>query len=154
VSKFAIRLDDLRGPEIIALLGEHLREMHAKTPIESVHALDLEGLRHPDVTFWTAWDGAELVGCGALKRLDPGHAEIKSMRTAEAARGRGVASAVLAHILAEASSAGFGRVSLETGSGEFFAPARALYEKFGFVACGPFADYTDDPNSSFYTRSM
>jgi len=154
VSKFAIRLDDLREPEIIALLGEHLREMHAKTPIESVHALDLEGLRHPDVTFWTAWDGAELVGCGALKRLDPGHAEIKSMRTAEAARGRGVASAVLAHILAEASSAGFGRVSLETGSGEFFAPARALYEKFGFVACGPFADYTDDPNSSFYTRSM
>ena len=154
MSALSIRVDDLRGVEIVALLEEHLRDMHAVTPAESVHALDLDGLRRPNVTFWTAWDGTELVGCGALKRLDDAHAEIKSMRTTRAARGRGVASAVLAHILTEASRMGFGQVNLETGSGEFFAPARALYEKFGFVACGPFEDYTDDPNSSYYTMAL
>ena len=146
-----IRLDDLRGPETIGLLDEHLHDMHTTAPPESVHALDLDGLRAPEIMFWTAWFGSEIAGCGALKRLGEDDAEIKSMRTAERFRGRGVASAILRHILAEATRQGYRRVSLETGSGEFFAPARALYEKFGFVACGPFADYTEDPNSSYYT---
>ena len=146
-----IRLDDLRGPETIGLLDEHLHDMHTTAPPESVHALDLDGLRAPEIMFWTAWFGSEIAGCGALKRLGKDDSEIKSMRTADRFRGRGVASAILRHILAEATRQGYRRVSLETGSGEFFAPARALYEKFGFVACGPFADYTEDPNSSYYT---
>ncbi len=154
MSSLSIKVDDLRGPEIAALLEQHLRDMHAVTPIESIHALDLDELRRPEITFWTAWDGSDLMGCGALKRLDDAHAEIKSMRTAETARGRGVASAILRHILAEAARMGFRRVSLETGSQPFFAAARSLYEKFGFVPCGPFADYTDDPNSRYYTRTL
>jgi putative acetyltransferase len=149
-----IGLDDLQGPEIIAFLEEHLRDMRSSSPIDSCHVLDLEGLRRPDITFWSAWEDSTLLGCGALKRLDPGHAEIKSMRTSVSARGRGVGSAILRHILAEAAGRGYSRVSLETGAGEFFAPARALYEKFGFVACGPFADYEDDPNSAYYTRTV
>jgi putative acetyltransferase len=147
-----IRLDDLRGPEVAAFLEEHLEDMRAVSPPESKHALDLDALRKPEITFWTVWDGDLLVGCGALKELDPTHAEIKSMRTAAACRGRGVASAMLRHILHEAGSRGYLRLSLETGSGEFFAAARALYEKFGFVVCQPFADYKPDPNSYFMTR--
>jgi len=128
--------------------------MRAASPPESTHALDLDGLRRPDITFWTAWDGNVLVGCGALKELDPAHGEIKSMRTAATHRGRGVASAMLTRILEEAAGRGYRRLSLETGSGEFFAPARTLYAKFGFVPCPPFADYWDDPNSCFLTREL
>jgi putative acetyltransferase len=149
-----IRVDDLRGPEIAAMLAEHLEDMHASSPEDSCHALDLEGLRRPEVTFWTAWEGSVLAGCGAIKRLDATHAEIKSMRTGPAFRGRGVGSQMLAHILDEARSRGYRRVSLETGAGEFFAPARALYEKFGFVACPPFEGYQDDPNSYYMTREI
>ncbi len=149
-----IRVDDLRGPEIAAMLEEHLDDMRAASPPESTHALDLDGLRRPDITFWTAWDGNVLVGCGALKELDPAHGEIKSMRTAATHRGRGVASAMLTRILEEAAGRGYRRLSLETGSGEFFAPARTLYAKFGFVPCPPFADYWDDPNSCFLTREL
>jgi putative acetyltransferase len=149
-----IRVDDLRGPEIAAMLEEHLEDMHASSPEDSCHALDLEGLRRPEVTFWTAWDGPVLAGCGAIKRLDGTHAEIKSMRTAATFRGRGIGSQMLAHILVEARGRGYRRVSLETGAGEFFAPARALYVKFGFVACAPFADYRDDPNSYYMTREI
>jgi putative acetyltransferase len=147
-----IRLDDLRGPEIAAFLEEHLEDMRAVSPPESKHALDLDGLRKPEVTFWSVWDGDRLVGCGALKELDPTHGEIKSMRTAAARRGRGVASAMLNHILEVGAGRGYRRLSLETGSGEFFAPARALYEKFGFLATEPFGDYKPDPNSYFMTR--
>jgi putative acetyltransferase len=149
-----IRLDDLRGPEIIALLKDHLEDMHASSPEESCHALDLDGLRKPDVTFWTAWEGDVLIGCGALKELDSTQAEIKSMRTVAAQRGRGVASAVMGKIVSEAVERGYARLSLETGSGDFFAPARALYEKFGFVECRPFGDYRDDPHSYFMTREL
>lgn len=149
-----IRRDDLRGPEIVAFLEEHLKEMYAVSPPESVHALDLDGLRKPEITFWAAWDGDLLVGCGALKELDSTHGEIKSMRTAAAYRGRGVASAMLAHIVEETVTRGYERLSLETGSEEFFAPARALYEKFGFVVCEPFADYWADPNSYFMTKAL
>ncbi|MFY7953070.1 MAG: GNAT family N-acetyltransferase [Armatimonadaceae bacterium] len=146
-----IRRDDLTGPEVRELLEEHLRHMHEITPAESVHALDLTGLRKPDITFWTAWDGAELLGCGAVRELDPTHGEVKSMRTARRHWRKGVGRAVLAHIVAEARRRGYARLSLETGAMAAFAPAHRLYESFGFVPCGPFVGYTDDPNSRFFT---
>ena len=149
-----IRIDDLTGPEIRALLEEHLRNMHELSPPESVHALDLSGLREPGITFWTVWSEGQLLGCGALKELDPTHGEVKSMRTAAAHRRRGVGRAMLEHILAEARSRGYTRLSLETGSMKAFAPARRLYEAFGFTYCAPFGDYRDDPNSVFMTRTL
>lgn len=149
-----IVVDDLSGPGIVALLEEHLRDMRATSPPESVHALDLDGLRDPAVTVWTARDGTEVVGCGALKLLAPGHGEIKSMRTATAHRGRGIGTAMLRHLLAEARGRGLARLSLETGTQDFFAPARALYARHGFVPCPPFAGYTDDPNSAYFTMVL
>jgi len=150
----AIRRDDLSGPEIRALLEEHLRHMHSMSPPESVHALDLTGLRRPEVAFWTVWDGAALAGCGALKALDATHGEIKSMRSAPAYRGKGVGKAMLEHLLVEARMRGYARVSLETGSQDGFIPARALYARYGFVECAPFADYREDPNSVFMTKLL
>jgi putative acetyltransferase len=149
-----IVLDDLSGPQIAEFLDEHLREMRSNTPAESVHALDLDGLRKPEVTFWSVLDGDDLVGCGAIKRLDAGHAELKSMRTKQARKRSGIASTLLEHIIAEAARMGFTRLSLETGSGEAHAPARKLYEKFGFDYCGPFAGYGPDPLSAFMTRTL
>ena len=149
-----IRLDDVTGPEIAALLQEHLRDMHRVSPPESVHALDLESLRQPGITLWTVWDGGRLAGCGALKALDPQHGEIKSMRTASAYRRKGVAKQMLQHLLDEAKQRGYTRVSLETGSMDFFLPARALYASFGFEYCSPFADYMEDPNSVFMTKEL
>lgn len=149
-----IIVDDLSGPEVAALLEEHLRGMAEDTPPESVHALDLEGLKRPEITFWSAWDGKELMGCGALKDLGGGHGELKSMRTAATHLRKGVAAGVLAHIVAEARSRGFGRLSLETGSPDSFIPARKLYEKFGFDYCGPFADYEEDPYSVYMTMTL
>lgn len=149
-----IRVDDLRGPEIARLLEQHLQEMRIISPPESVHALDLAGLRIPQITFWTVWEGTALAGCGAIKELDPGHGEIKSMRTAPEFRNRGVASLMLRHILEEARRRRYTRLSLETGSMAFFEPARRLYQKFGFVPCGPFSTYTDDPNSAFMTMEL
>jgi putative acetyltransferase len=149
-----IRLDDLTGPEVHALLEEHLRNMRAISPPDSVHALDLAALRRTEITFWTIWDGNELLGCGALKELDPTHGEVKSMRTAMAHRRKGVGRAMLEHIVAEARRRGYARLSLETGAMAPFAPAHRLYEGFGFTACGPFADYADDPNSRFFTLDL
>jgi putative acetyltransferase len=149
-----IRQDDLSGPEIRALLAEHLRSMHELSPPESVHALPIDKLRQPDVTFWTVWSGGELLGCGALRELDTAHGEIKSMRTSQAHRRRGAARAMLEHILAEARRRGYARLSLETGSMAAFEPARRLYAQFGFTLCGPFGDYRDDPNSAFMTRAL
>ena len=149
-----IRVDDLAGAEIRGLLAEHLRSMHEFSPPESVHALDIDGLRRPEITFWTAWSEAELLGCGALKELDPAHGEIKSMRTAAAHRRKGVGRAMLQHIVAEARRRSYSRLSLETGSMRAFEPARKLYESFGFTYCAPFADYSDDPNSVFLTRTL
>ena len=149
-----ITLDDVTGPEITALIGEHLRDMHVKTPPESIHALGLEKLRQPDITFWTAWEGDELLGCGALKELDPRHGEIKSMRTARAHLRKGVAAAMVRHILDEARRRGYTRVSLETGAMATFEPARQLYARHGFQLCGPFADYKLDPNSTFMTLEL
>jgi putative acetyltransferase len=149
-----IRLDDLRGPEIRALLEEHLRNMHEISPPESVHALDLDALRHPSISFWTAWSGADLLGCGALKELGPGHGEIKSMRTAVTHRKKGVARAILERILLEAKSRSYRRLSLETGSQMQFLPARNLYESLEFTYCSPFGEYQHDPNSVFMTREI
>ncbi len=149
-----IRVDDLTGPEIRALLEEHLRNMHALSPPESVHALDLSALRRPEITFWTVWSQGGLLGCGALKQLDPDHGEVKSMRTVATQRRKGVGRAMLEHIVAEARSRAYARLSLETGAAEAFAPARRLYEGFGFSYCGPFADYVEDPNSVFMTRAL
>jgi putative acetyltransferase len=149
-----IREDDLRGPEIANLLSAHLASAREHSPPESVHALDLEALRAPEITFWTLWDGPDLLGCGALKELDTRHGEIKSMHTAAPHRRRGVAARLLTHIIEEARARRYRRLSLETGSPEAFAPARALYARFGFVICGPFASYREDPYSVFMTRDL
>ena len=149
-----IRLDDLTGPEIRALLAEHLRNMYELSPPESVHALDLAALRRPEITFWTAWSEGVLLGCGALRELDRTHGEVKSMRTASSHRRRGVGRAMLEHIIAEARTRSYARLSLETGSMAPFLPARKLYESFGFSYCTPFAEYTDDPNSAFMTLAL
>jgi len=149
-----IELDDLTRPEIHALLEEHLRNMYEVTPAESVDALDLDQLRQPGITFWSAWDGPLLLGCGALKELDPEHGEVKSMRTSSALRRRGAGRAILAHIIEVARSRGYRRLSLETGSNPAFRPAQRLYESAGFTYSGPFADYVDDPNKVFMTMQM
>lgn len=149
-----IRPDDVRGPEMTRLIREHLQSMHLHSPPESVHALGLEALRQPGITVWSAWDGPELLGCGALKELDPAHGEIKSMRTATPHMRKGVAAAMLAHLMDEARRRQYTRLSLETGSVAAFDPARALYARFGFEECGPFADYIADPYSVFMTRSL
>jgi len=149
-----IRRDDLTGPEIAALLREHLRSLSALSPPESMHALDLEGLRKPEITFWSVWQGSALTGCGALKEVDPRHGEIKSMRTAAAHLRKGVASRLMLHILEEARRRSYRRLSLETGSMAEFVPAHRLYARFGFRPCGPFADYVEDPNSVFMTLEL
>jgi len=149
-----IERDDLRRAEVRSLLGEHLTSMYALSPPESVHALDIEGLTSPDVTFWTVWDGNLLMGCGALKELDATHGEVKSMRTPSRLRRRGAGRAVLEHILAEARARGYKRLSLETGSMEEFKPAQRLYESFGFSYCGPFGPYKEDPYSRFMTLEL
>ncbi|MDP3936622.1 MAG: GNAT family N-acetyltransferase [Deltaproteobacteria bacterium] len=135
-------------------MQEHLESVALYSPPESIHALDLVALRSPDVTFWSVWQGADLVGCGALKELDASHGELKSMRTASSHLREGVAAALLEHMLEVARKRGYRRLSLETGSMEAFAPARALYARFGFELCGPFADYVEDPYSVFMTREL
>ena len=149
-----IRIDPLSGPEVAALLREHLDEMQRISPPESVHALDLAKLRQADVTFWSAWSGAELLGCAALRELDGWHGEVKSMRTTAAHRGRGVGAALMRRIFEQAEQRGYRRLSLETGSQPEFAPARALYRRFGFAPCGPFGSYAEDPCSTFMTRTL
>lgn len=149
-----IIIDDLSGPEIAAFLEEHIQDMRAVSPPESKHALDLPGLRKPEITFWTCWHEGKIAGCCALKQLDSRHGEVKSMRTSRALRRCGVAARLLEHVIAEARARGYQRLSLETGAMEFFAPARNLYRKFGFEACGPFSTYKPDPNSAFFTRVL
>ena len=149
-----IVIDDLSSPQIAQFLEQHIEDMRSVSPPESKHALDLDGLRQRDVTFWTGWLDGELVSCGALKRLDDAHAELKSMRTSAQHRGAGIGALLLRHILAHASERNFKRISLETGSMDFFVPARQLYRKAGFVECSPFADYAEDPNSVFMTLTL
>ncbi len=149
-----IKIDDLSGGEVIQLLEQHLADMYATSPPESVHALDVEALKSPAITFFSGWLGGELQGCLAIKELTPNHIELKSMRTTNASRKSGVASKLLTHALNSAIERGYQQVSLETGTQDFFLPARNLYEKFGFSDCGPFADYELDPHSHFMTREL
>ena len=151
---FRIVLDQLTHPQVIALVELHLRSAFENSPPGAVFALDLSGLRDPSVTLWTLWDGGELLGMGALKQLDAAHGEIKSMRTAPGQLRRGVAGTMLDHLLAEGQARGYRRISLETGSTEAFAPARALYERIGFTETGPFADYTDTGFSRYYMLAL
>ena len=149
-----IRLDDVRGAAVCGLIREHLQSMTLHSPPESIHALGLEALRQPEITFWSVWQDADLLGCGALKELDARHGEIKSMRTVSRHLRRGVAARLMEHIVEEAKRRSYRRLSLETGSMEAFAPARNLYQRYGFKLCGPFADYVEDPHSVFMTREL
>lgn len=154
MSGLVIGPDDLSRAAVQALLSEHLEDMYATSPPESVHALDLDALRAPDISFYSAWDGETLLGCGALRDLGYGHLEIKSMRAARDQRGRGTGAAILRHLLDEAVRRGGVRISLETGVEPYFEPARRLYLRHGFVECPPFGDYLPDPNSVFMTREL
>ena len=161
LDSLTIRLDDLSDPRIATFMEEHLQDMRATSPPESVHALDMDKLRQPEIRFWTAWLPSDadpapgrLVGTGALKHLSAEHAELKSMRSAESLRGLGVGRAILEHILGQAVDLGYQRVSLETGSQPFFEPAYQLYRRYGFTDCTPFGSYGPDPNSRFMTREL
>jgi putative acetyltransferase len=144
----------LSDPQVVQLLSVHLSTARAQTAPESAHALDLSGLQAPEISFWSAWEQGQLLAVGALKRLSATHGEVKSMHTAEAARGRGIGSAMLRHIIDVARKSGMTRLSLETGSSAYFKPARALYTRHGFVACAPFDRYRLDPNSIFFTSDL
>lgn len=146
-----IKIDNLTDIRTIELINTHLAGMAENSPAESIHALNVEALKRHAVTFYSAWENNEIMGCGALKELSPKHGEVKSMRTVEQHLRKGVASAILQHIINEAKGRGYTKLSLETGSMEAFKPAHRLYESFGFKYCGPFGDYTDDPNSLFMT---
>lgn len=154
MSQLKIREDDLTGKKIADFLQEHLDDMNEISPAESVHALDLEALRSPNITFWSAWEDSELIGCGALKELDSRSGEVKSMRTAKTHRRKGVASKILEHIIEEAKGRGYDCLYLETGSFPEFAPARALYIRYGFEFREPFGEYIDDPNSVFMMKKL
>lgn len=152
--KLVLRVDDLSGSATRALVIRHLGGMNANSPPESVHALSIEKLQQPDVTFWSGWAGEDIAVIGAIKRLDAANGEIKSMRVADPFLGRGAGRAMLQHILAEARRLGFSTLWLETGTSEAFRPALSLYESSGFTYCGPFADYRPDPFSAFMTRRL
>jgi putative acetyltransferase len=149
-----IRVDDLNGAEIFKLLNEHLLDMYATSPPESVHALDITELKQTDITFWSIWDDEKLAGCGALKEHNAGEAEIKSMRTSNEFRRKGIAATMLNHLLNEAKNRNYHTLYLETGTVEFFIPAIALYKRFGFEECPPFADYVLDPFSLYMKKTL
>ena len=149
-----IRLGGLDTPQVAQLLSEHLEDMHRFSPAESVHALDLDRLRAPGLTFWSVWEGEEVLGCAALRELSSSHGELKSMRTANLHRRRGVGVALLDHVVGAAQARGYARVSLETGPTAEFAPARSLYAAYGFRPCGPFGSYAVDEFSVFMTLDL
>ena len=149
-----IEIDDLSRPQVIALLSENLANMHELSPPEQVFALDLARLRAPDISFWTAWQGHVLLGCGALKELSPRHGELKSMRTPAARRRTGAGRAVLTHMINVATQRGYAKLSLETGVHPAFEPAHRLYQSAGFVRCGPFGDYLENEHSVFMSLNL
>jgi len=151
---FRILQGGLSAPRVIELLQTHLVRARAETAPGSAHALDLSRLQSPDVRFWTIWEGEMLLGAGALRQLSADHGEVKSMYTAQHARGKGIGSAMLRHIIDAARAGGMSRLSLETGSWEYFQPARELYRKHGFRECAPFAEYVLDPNSVFFSFDL
>ena len=149
-----IRVGGLDDPRVIAFLEMHLDRSRAETAPGSAHALDLEGLKGSDVDFWSIWEGEVLLGMGALKQLSPDHCEVKSMRTVSPRRRQGIGSLILRHIVNAARSRGANRLSLETGTWDYFRPAVEFYRKHGFTECEPFADYVLDPNSVFMTLDL
>lgn len=149
-----IREDDLSGAATRALIGRHLAHSAEFSPETSDHSLALDALKDPRVTVWTVWDGGAILGCGALYALDPEHGEVKSMHTAEEARGRGVGAVVLTRLIEEGRRRGYRRLSLETGVTAAYAAARRLYQRHGFAVCPPFADYVDDPHSVYMTLAL
>lgn len=151
---FTIRPGDFSDPRVIALLTLHFTENHAVTPAGSAHVLDLSAMQVPEISFWTIWDNDSLLGMGALKRMSAGDGEIKSMRTTNEAKRRGVASVMLRHIIDAARKDGLARLFLETGSFDYFRPARELYARHGFAECAPFAGYKPDPNSTFMMLTL
>ncbi len=149
-----IRKDDLLTEDVVSLLQQHVESTALHSPPESVHALDLDALKAPEITFWTARNGDDLLGCGALKEIGSRWGEIKSMRTVERHLRKGIAAMMLQHIIDKAMRRRYSQVSIETGSMDAFAAARALYERFGFEYCAPFADYREDPFSVFMTLAL
>ena len=149
-----IKIDDLRGPEIAQLLQEHLDHMYSVSPAASVHALDIEELRHPDITFWSAWEDGDLCGCGAIKKINAEYAELKSMRTAKKYQRQGVAFKILNTVIIEAKKRGYQKLYLETGSQTAFIPARTMYLNRGFELCEPFEGYIHDENSVFMSLNL
>jgi len=145
---------DFSDPRVVDLLHTHLTRARAETARGSAHALDLTGLQTPDISVWTIWDDDVLVGVGALKRLSADHGEVKSMYTAQSVRRKGAGSEMMRHIIAMARAGGMSRLSLETGSWDYFVPARAFYRSHGFVECPPFADYLPDKNSVFMSLAL
>lgn len=149
-----VRLGDFEDARVVDLLREHLAGMHASSPPGSVYALDLSGLKHPLVSFYTVWDGDELLGCGALKHVDPTTAELKSMRTTARHLRRGAGAFMLEHLLRLARARGYARVCLETGSGPAFEPALALYRKHGFTPCPAFGEYVASEFNQFLQLAL
>ena len=147
-----IRIGSLTHPAVIALLEEHHQDMLIHSPLESVHALDLSSLAQENITFWSVWKNDELAGCGALKALDNNHGEIKSMRTSQGFLRQGVAKLLLEHMITQAKSRGYQKLSLETGTMDAFLPAQKLYQQLGFEYCQPFSDYQEDPYSTFMSK--
>ena len=136
------------------LLKKHFIELRSVSPEGSSHVLDIPGLKDPSIRFWSLWDEEELIGCGALKTLEPDHGEFKSIRVADKFRKMKIGQKIISHLIDKSKQLGFKKLSVETGSGEFFAPARKLFEGFGFKTCKPFAHYKEDPNSCYYSLNI
>ena len=140
--------------EVNDLLKKHFVELRQVSPAGSTHVLDIDGLKDPSIKFWSLWENNELIGCGALKFLEKNHGEFKSIRVADQFRKKGSGERIINHLIEEAKKLNIVKLSIETGAGEFFLPARKLFSKFGFKPCGPFAHYKEDPNSCYYTKNL
>ena len=141
-------------PQVNELLTKHFIELRSVSPEGSTHVLDIPGLKDPSIKFWSLWENNKLVGCGALKFLEKNHGEFKSIRVADEFKKRGAGERIINHLIEEAKKLKISKLSIETGAGEFFLPARKLFSKFGFKKCPPFAHYKDDPNSCYYTLNL
>tara|TARA_B100000131_G_C18103561_1_gene606930 strand:- start:966 stop:1421 length:456 start_codon:yes stop_codon:yes gene_type:complete len=138
-------------PKVNELLNKHFFELRSVSPEGSTHVLDIPGLKDPSIRFWSLWENDELIGCGAIKIFDNNHGEFKSIRVADKFRKSGVGEKIISHLIDRAKQIGIKKLSIETGAGDFFLPARKLFKKFGFISCKPFAHYKEDPNSRYYT---
>ncbi len=141
-------------PEVNSLLTKHFIELRSVSPEGSAHVLDIPGLKIPSIKFWSLWDNDQLIGCGALKFLSEEHGEFKSIRVDDKHRKKGMGEKIISHLIYQAKKIGIKKLSIETGAGDFFLPARKLFSKFGFKKCPPFAHYKDDPNSCYYTLNL